>query len=112
MGREEVVRSGRAELRCRPLENGLALRSEHRIVGYKNVVEVNQRQHLIHARRHVLDREGMTVGARGGIERNEGGNAGRIDAVNAVQIEDHVLFAQQGGQALDEAIILTADEFG
>ena len=46
------------------------------------------------------------------IERGESGNAGCVDAFDAVEIEREALLAHMRCQAIDQAAIAPADELG
>jgi hypothetical protein len=46
------------------------------------------------------------------IERDEGGNPGSVDALDLVQIENHILVAQQRREALYKALFFAANQFG
>jgi len=61
------------------------------IVGEKNPLKPNQRQHLGYTRRGIRHTEAVSRRAGAGVEREQRGYASRVDAPHPAQIERHAL---------------------
>jgi hypothetical protein len=82
------------------------------IVGQEDTVQADEGEDFHHARRCVEDGE-VVPGLTGfAIECGESGNAGCVDAFDAVKIEREALFAHMRRQTIDQAAIAPADKLG
>ena len=61
--------------------------------------------------RRIADGEIVAFLACGGIDRNQGGNAGRIDALDGAEVEDEALLVDKRQDALQKPLIVTPDQF-
>jgi len=83
-----------------------------RIVRQEIPVETYEGQDMRHPRRGIGDGEAVARLAGAGVKRNEGCNAGRVDALNGGEIEGDGLTLHQRQEAVQQAQIVAPYQFG
>ena len=87
------------------------MRTANRILGHKNAVQADQSEDFCHLTRRIAHGEVVPFLAGGGVNGDERGNAGSVDAFNGAEVQGQALFVDQRQDPLQKPLIVTPDQF-
>lgn len=94
----------------RAREAGFSRRFWDRMVRKENAVQADDGEHLGHVGPCAGDAEAVAGVLGSGIERDKGGNAGGVHAVDTGEVEQNILLPHKGSEAVDEGLLLPSDQ--
>ncbi len=83
-----------------------------RFARHEDVVQSDEAEDFLDARAHIAHVEGAARVVGGALKRNESGDAGGVNALNAAQVEDDVMLAHERRELGYESLIGSAHQFG
>lgn len=83
----------------------------NRILGQENAVQADQSEDSCHLTRGIADGEIVPFLAGSGVDGDQRGDTGRIDALDGAEVEDEALVMNERHDALQKPLIVTPDQF-